>query len=457
MKSLSRVVWSEGMYLGPHHFQAQNRYFEDAIRFAAASLWREPYGLLGYRLDQEALQNGVAAVTHARGVFPDGLAFHIPEHDASPTPLDVRDVFPRMEDAATLVLTVPPVRPDGRNCSFPAEDDPGADPAGVRYVASPRNLPDENTGRDEKAIRLGRKNIRLALENQLDEDSDLVRLPLARIRPDGAGGYTYDDAFIPPVLQIEAAPPLMARLKLLIEILEEKCRSVPRPKDLGAAASSGFSAQGIANAWFLHCINQGLAPLRHLHQSRTAHPEQLFTELSRLAGALATFGLQSHPNQLPLYNHADPTECFAELDHYIRRHLELVVPSNCVEIDLESPERYFWFGEVKDQRTLNRSRWILGVYAAVGEADLIERTPRLAKICSREFLPRLVQRALPGLKLTHLSSPPPAITPKIEYQYFAVDKAGPCWEHLVKTRQLGVYVPGELPDPAVELLVVLES
>ena len=30
MKLLSRVVWAEGMYLAPQHFQAQNRYFEEA-------------------------------------------------------------------------------------------------------------------------------------------------------------------------------------------------------------------------------------------------------------------------------------------------------------------------------------------------------------------------------------------------------------------------------------------
>jgi type VI secretion system protein ImpJ len=32
MKYLSRVVWPEDMYLGPHHFQAQSRYFEDSQR-----------------------------------------------------------------------------------------------------------------------------------------------------------------------------------------------------------------------------------------------------------------------------------------------------------------------------------------------------------------------------------------------------------------------------------------
>jgi type VI secretion system protein ImpJ len=33
MKFLSRVVWSGGMHLGPHHFQTQSRYFEDTLFF----------------------------------------------------------------------------------------------------------------------------------------------------------------------------------------------------------------------------------------------------------------------------------------------------------------------------------------------------------------------------------------------------------------------------------------
>ena len=45
MKQLSRVVWNEGMHLAQHHFQAQSRYFEDAIQFALSSLFFAPYGL----------------------------------------------------------------------------------------------------------------------------------------------------------------------------------------------------------------------------------------------------------------------------------------------------------------------------------------------------------------------------------------------------------------------------
>ena len=75
MKFLSRVVWSEGMYLGPHHFQAQSRYFEDSIGFAVSALWYQPYGLLGCVLDEEALRNGTLSLVQARGVFPTGCLF----------------------------------------------------------------------------------------------------------------------------------------------------------------------------------------------------------------------------------------------------------------------------------------------------------------------------------------------------------------------------------------------
>ena len=98
MRSLSRVVWSEGMYLGPHHFQAQSRYFEDSTKFATASLWFAPYGVAGCALDSEALQNGTVAVLHARGIFGDGLPFEIPECDDLPPARALGDLFPPTRD-----------------------------------------------------------------------------------------------------------------------------------------------------------------------------------------------------------------------------------------------------------------------------------------------------------------------------------------------------------------------
>jgi type VI secretion system protein ImpJ len=218
-----------------------------------------------------------------------------------------------------------------------------------------------------------------------------------------------------------------------------------------------MSPRHVAQFWFLHAINSSLTPLRHLLLSKHGHPEELFREMARLAGALCTFGLNTHPRSLPAYNHRDPGVGFDGLDEHIRRHLEIVVPSQAILIPLKAVDRYFYEGEIKDQRCFARSRWILGVHSPIGEAELISRVPHLVKVCSSKFVSELVKRALPGLTLTHLEVPPSAISAKVESQYFTVSRSGPCWEHIMQTRTVGVYVPGEVPSPEMELVVILES
>ena len=102
-------------------------------------------------------------------------------------------------------------------------------------------------------------------------------------------------------------------------------------------------------------------------------------------------------------------------------------------------------------------RWVFAIRSNIGAAELMRKTPELIKICSEEFVKKLVTRALPGLTLTHMAVPPRAISAAVETQYFQVTKQGPCWDHIVATRRVGVYVPGEFVDPGIELLVVLDG
>ena len=451
MKRLSRVVWSEGMHLGPQHFQAQNQYFESLLDFTASTLSFAPYGFCGLELDQEALKNGMASLVWARGIFPDGLTFYMPEHDAPPAPIPLSDAISPIEDSGVLLLAVPAYKEDSLNCAIDEMDRHGD----VRYLGAENQIADANNGRDMRKIVLARKNIRLKVAGQ--DTEGMVTLPVARVRRTGSGKFELDPSFVPPVLAVSASHQLQSMLSALVSEMDTKCRAVARPKDLGNPTASGFSAEGIANAWFLHCINSSAAPLRHLLASKHPHPEQLYSEMVRLAGALCTFGLESHPSQLPAYDHLRLGDVFSALDRHIRTHLDLMVPSNRVDIPLHQSAAYFWQGEIADERVIGRSRWVLGIHSKVGEAELIERTLKLVKICSAQGIAKLVERALPGMKLAHLSVPPPAISPKVEYQYFSVDKAGPCWEHAMRTREVGLYIPGELPLPDLELSVILDA
>ena len=151
---------------------------------------------------------------------------------------------------------------------------------------------------------------------------NLLTLPVARVVRDGAGHFIYDPNFVPPVLQIGASQRLMLLIQRLLEILDEKSASISR----GAGGSrSEFSTREIANFWLLHAVNSAQAPLRHLLIAKRGHPEELFSELSRLAGALCTFALESHPRDLPLYDHRDLSTGFEILDRHIRAHLETIL------------------------------------------------------------------------------------------------------------------------------------
>lgn len=448
MKLLTKLVWSEGMYLGPHHFQAQSRYYEQSIQFATEALWHEAWGLVGCELDEEALRNGTIAVLSVRGIMPDGLTFDIPDCDAAPAPREA--VLQPTANSLGVFLAIPQLRDNAANCCTN-----GGDQQSSRYVSVPSVVCDENTGKDEVPVQSGRKNLRLLFEGEPTDG--LVTLPIARLMRTGAGRLEYDPSFIPPCTRLSASARIMSILGRLIEVLEEKSNVLSYGKNRSREFLAGSSAADVANFWFLHSVNSSLTVLRHLHAAKRGHPEELFREMSRLGGALCTFGLEVSPRSLPTYDHLNLDKCFEQLDEHIRRHLEIIVPASALDIPLNLTSPYFWEGDVVDQRCLGRSRWIFAIRAAAPDSEVIVRTPKVVKLCSAKFVPELVKRALPGLDLTHVAVPPAAITRRVEMQYFSVSRHGPCWEHIVMTRRVGVYIPGDLPSPEIELYVIPES
>ena len=448
MKFLSRVVWSEGMYLSPHHFQTQSRYFEDSMAFLSASLWREPWGLLHVELDPKAMRNGTASLLHASGIFPDGLPFELPNSDPPPPIRNLLEVFPSTDPVLPLYLTVPSRRDNGFDTDLSAAN-------GGRFSRMARTLRDETNGIDEREVDLGQKNIRLMTQAELT--SDVLSIPIAHILRDGRGNLVCDEEFIPPCLRINASETLMLLVKRLLDAAGEKSATVSRSARKAGRFEAGTAALDVANYWFLHALHNAIPPLHHLTSTRHAHPEDVFIELSRLAGALCTFSVESDPRNLPSYDHRDPGPAFRALDAHIRKHLEIVVPSNTVTLNFAPLEPYIHAANVTDERCLRRSRWIFGIRSGLGESDLLKMTPRLVKVCSSKFVPELVKRALPGMTLTHMPVPPTAIRAEADMQYFSVETAGPCWEHILQTRQVGVYIPGEISRPEFDLTVIVET
>ena len=113
-----KVVWSEGMFLKPQHFQQQERYFEFFTHARSLSLEGFFWGFRDIAFSAQALSLGKIAIASATGIFPDGTPFQFPMQGMGPLPLNI----PPATKNQKVVLALPIRRHGADEVSF---DDSG--------------------------------------------------------------------------------------------------------------------------------------------------------------------------------------------------------------------------------------------------------------------------------------------------------------------------------------------
>jgi type VI secretion system protein ImpJ len=449
MPQLQPVVWSKGVLLSPQHLQAQDRFFEDTLRFLSGALSFRSWGFSSLQIDVAGLSQGRLSLTQASGIFPDGLMLDVPACDAPPASRTLEDCFPAGVSACAFFLAVPQDRPGGINVALQRGG------IGTRFVSELQMLRDENSSGVEKPVSLARKNLQILAQDENLEGS--VLLHLAQIERTEAGGYRLDPQYVPPLLNIKGNELLTGILRGEIETLVSRSSQLAGSRRQRNQSLADFSASDIANFWLLYTINSHLPVSRHLLEAAQVHPEAVFLHMLSLAGSLTTFSSRIEPRDLPRYEHESLGPCFLALDAAIAELLETVVPSNFVSLPLKPLRESIYAAAIDKDSYFENSRAYLAISADMDEAGLIARTPALAKACSASHIEQLIRQALPGLKLTHVPVPPRAIPVKLRYQYFSVERSGAVWEAVVRARNFAVYMPSEIPNPEMELIFLFAN
>jgi type VI secretion system protein ImpJ len=447
MKRLQPVIWTKGTFLSPQHLQIQDRFLENLLQFQLESLSFRPWGFASLSISQEALAAGSFGISAASGILPDGLLFDIPGSDASPAPKQLGDCFDADQNSLDLFLAVPQYRERGLNVATSPRE------GGARYRAEIELFRDENTGLSEKPVQVARKNLRLLAEGEALDGYSTLRI--ARVRRTEAGTFQVDPRFVPALLNFNASDYLVSIARRLVEILTARSSSIAGMRRQKNQSLADFTAADIANFWLLYTINTAFPVFRHLFETRGGHPEALFSAMLSLAGALTTFSSTVHPRDLPAYDHDDLGACFAALDDKLRLLLETVVPSNFVSLPLKLVQPSIYATSIDNDKYLVNTKMYLAVHAEASQAEIVSKTPPLVKVCSASHIEHLVRNALPGVPLTYVATPPSAIPMKLNYQYFSLSQAGVAWEAVQRARNLAAYVPGDLPNPQLELIILL--
>jgi type VI secretion system protein ImpJ len=447
MKRLEPVIWAKGTFLTPQHLQLQDRFLESILDFHLDALTFRPWGFRQFQVNQELLAAGTFALASASGIFPDGLLFDVPTSDPPPPPKRLVELFGPDQEEIAVYLAIPQYRERGLNVSAPLRN------ADTRFRAEVETFKDENTGTSERPVQVARKNFRLLVEGESREGSSSLRLTSVKRTP--AGTFQLNPRSVPPLLDFTGSDYLVSIARRLVEILSARSSMLSGTRRQKNQSLADFTTADIANFWLLYTINNYFPILRHLFETRAGHPEELYSAMLSLAGALTTFSLKIHPRDLPLYDHDDLGACFTDLDEKLRQLLETVVPSNFVSLPLKLVQPSIYATSIDQDKYLVNTKMYLAANAEMNQADLINKTPHLIKVCSANHIEHLVRQALPGVPLTHVATPPSSIPMKLNFQYFSMSQTGLAWEAITRARNLAAYVPGDFPNPQLELIILL--
>lgn len=439
MSWYSKVVWSEGMFLRPQHFQQQDRYLEALVRQSCGPLQPYAWGVVELALDREALALGKVGITTARGLLPDGTPFSIPDHDPPPAPLeidaDVRD---------TRVMLALPLRRTGM---ADVERGDYQDTA-ARYRATAREVRDNNfdTANNSAQVEIGERRLRLFLDTR--DSSDYTCIGIAQVLEKRSDQTVVLDAdYLPPCLDCRGVPALKGFVTEVLGLLHQRGDALAE-RVVGTGASRGASLD-IAQFLRLQAVNRFEPLFAHLADMPGLHPEAFYQIALQVAGEMATFTdkVKRRPPIFPSYDHDNLHKTFAALMTELRRSLSLEEVEAAIRIPIEERQYGIRVAIITDRERplLTKATFILAVRADIATDLLRTRFPTQVKIGPVERIAQFVNHHLPGIGVSALPVAPREIPYRADFIYFRLDRSSEFWKQLLNSGGFAFHVGGEFP------------
>ncbi|WP_241227804.1 type VI secretion system baseplate subunit TssK, partial [Ralstonia solanacearum] len=442
----AKILWGEGLFLRPQHFQRQDAYHESRLHATAQMIQPYGWGIRHAQFDTDALASGVLRATGLSLFFPDGELYFAPQADTLPPPL-VLDAIPAGISELTFHLALYPLQDSGGNYREQPEGGTVS-----RFVSTEAETADLFTEAESASITYLKKSVKLVAESEPRDQ--FISLPVVRVRRTGSGGFELDDTFVAPSLSINASPVLYQRLRRLLDALQAKVNALYGFHREPTKNIIEFRSGDIASFWLLHTANAAFAALSHLYHHPDLHPERLFQEVLRLAGALMTFTKTYTLADLPAYDHDDPGPVFSRLDTIVRELLDTVISTRYFAIALEETRPSFHLGRIDSGKIDEKTSFYLSVSADMPVAELVEAIPARFKVGAPDDVDKLVLSSMPGVPLTYTPQVPPAIPVRPGACYFAVESRGMLYERMLQAQTITIYAPAGIRELKLELIAV---
>lgn len=410
---LNPVAWTEGMFLRPQHLQHRDLYAEERLRYHFHALDPFHWGVREFAVNEEALSENRLEILRLDAVMPGGTIVRYPGNAV----VETREFDPEAQSLDVFV-GLRRLRPSEPNAA-PAEN--GA--RDVRYLLRSNDVPDLVAGGSEAPVELAYPNVRVFVSGEEHDLEVHETFRLARVVATGElkEPFALAPNVCPPLLAVQAFPPLVEEISRIVAQLAAKVRVV-------AGRTETQSIADLPRMWMRYTLARRSPLLRHLLSTGQTHPFALYTELVETAASLAAFNMLE-PAQLPTYEHDDLQTCFGALIAFIDEQLGEAVPDRFQEIKLEydAAKKVYATDALNTDLVAPRNLYYLGVKAALDSKDLVARVVEEGKAGSKSGVQVMVITNTAGVPIEHLPAAPTEIASRAGFEYFKLESHNPKW------------------------------
>ncbi|ELT0380653.1 type VI secretion system baseplate subunit TssK [Escherichia coli] len=412
---ICRPLWAEGTFLSSQQFQQQARWEAFSNDSIAQLCIRHPWGIANVLFDRDALTPGKLKTQAVRLRFADGTLIDSDVADILPPACDLRTLE---GGSAIVLLALPLAHGNGGNLG---QGEQAERP--LRYRQEWQKVQDIY-GSDSEDMAVERHALSLRFAH--DNNQDYITCPLAR-------------------------------LDTLLLQLRAKCQRLMAMRRESNQRMADFAVADVSLFWLLNALNSAEPVLSDFLRYPAVHPELVWRELARLAGALLTFSLEHNVSAVPPYVHESPSTVFPPLFSLLSELLEASLPSRVIALDLASLPGNRWKADLHDPRLREEADFYLSVRSSLPAHQVLHQLPLVCKIGAPDDVTLLINVALNGVPLVPLTSVPAALPLRLENQYFALDMHSDAAKSMLESGSCMIYAPGTMGDLKPELFAVLRT
>jgi type VI secretion system protein ImpJ len=439
VSSKNKVVWTEGLFLKPQHFQQERRYLEHYIEHRTGSIQAYGWGFTELEIDRDMLGIGKIGIVKAAGVFPDGTPFVIPTEDATPAPVEIDEQI----KGQMVYLCIPVRSPGGQEYHF--GDHTELTRHEVREIDVRDDTSDQVT--NNAVLQVAGIQPELRLESQVLEGYATLGL-VHVIEAQTDRQIILDDSYIYPTLD--------SRTNRRIDGLLSEVRGllVHRAEELEGLVTT--SSSDVSQFLLLQTVNRYTPVVSHFASSHGLHPRTIYQTLLEIAGDLSTFREQKRPIEFPAYDQDDLRGTFDVVMGEMRKLLQSMIVQRAVRIPIEQVNRTTFLAQINDRDLLDSATFNLAVSANHPPEFIQQRFPNLSKLAAKEDIKEVVGNLTDGVGMRAMPTAPREIPYHQGNVYFELDRRAELWQGLKRSGGLAIHLLGDFPGLKLELWAVRE-